>query len=148
MQVSVYSFDSLSTNLLYEILMLRQQVFVIEQQSIYADLDDLDQTALHLCAMCPDSFALLGYTRLRFDDVARQAKIERVVIGKHARGKGIAKHLMQTCIDLCTKNQMNEIKLSAQIEVLTFYESWGFNAVGEGYDDGGIEHKDMIKKLI
>ena len=126
---------------------LRQRVFVVEQQSIYIDLDGLDQGALHLCVQEHKSEEVIGYTRLRLDKKSKVAKIERVVIDQNYRGKGIANQLMQACLDKSILDQMAEIKLSAQVEVIPYYKKWGFVAVGDVYDDGGIDHRDMIKKL-
>ena len=142
-----YQFENLSLQLLYAILSLRQCVFVVEQRSIYTDLDDLDQHALHLCVQQSESNELTGYARLRFDQMAGVAIIERVVIAKHFRRKGLANRLMQACIEKVQAEQVSTIKLSAQIEVIAFYQKWGFVASGDVYDDGGIEHQDMFRKL-
>ena len=137
----------LSLELLYSIMALRQRVFVVEQQSIYTDLDGMDQSALHLCVQEQANDDLLGYTRLRIDESAKVAKIERVVIDQKYRGKGIANQLIEACIDKAISQQLITIKLSAQLEVIPYYEKWGFVAIGDVYDDGGIDHRDMIKKI-
>lgn len=147
MKLSFYQFEMLSLELLYSIMALRQRVFVVEQQSIYTDLDGLDQSALHLCVQNHGNTELIGYTRLRLDEKSKIAKIERVVIALDYRGKGVANQLMQACIDRSILHQIAEIKLSAQLEVIPYYQKWGFIALGDVYDDGGIAHRDMIKKV-
>lgn len=147
MKLSFFEFEMLTLDLLYSIMMLRQQVFVVEQQSIYTDLDGLDHKALHLCAQDYESHELMGYARLRLDHTSKVAKIERVVIGQHYRGKGLANQLMQACIDKSVLQQMSVIKLSAQLDVIAYYKKWGFVAEGDIYDDGGIDHRDMLKKI-
>lgn len=147
MKLSFYQFKMLSLELLYSIMALRERVFVVEQQSIYTDLDGLDHGALHLCAEQHQTNVLLGYTRLRLDDNAKIARIERVVIEQNHRGKGLANQLMQACINESMLQQMTIIKLSAQLNVIAYYEKWGFVASGEIYDDGGIDHREMSKTL-
>lgn len=138
-------FSDLSLAQLYEILKLRQDVFVLEQRSIYADVDDSDQVSLHLCVY--DDNTLVGYTRLRALD-KEHYKIERVVCIKEYRGQGVGHKLMQTSLSkISILAPRCEVILSAQTEALAFYQSYGFVARGRAYDDGGVEHMDMFLQL-
>jgi ElaA protein len=139
-------FSELSLSQFYALAKLRQDVFIIEQQSIYSDLDGLDSDAIHfLCwptkALAPQ---LLAYARYRFCVAGKEVKIERVVCRDVARGQGLGKQLMlQILQDIKTQHTGIKISLSAQIEAQAFYQALGFIAHGERYDDGGIEHITM-----
>ncbi|MFQ3234526.1 MAG: ElaA protein [Paraglaciecola sp.] len=138
-------FSALSLGQLYGILKLRQDVFVLEQRSIYADADDGDQTSWHLCLY--DDNKLVGYTRLR--TLQRQNyKIERVVCAKTHRGRGLGHKLMQASLKkISCLSAGCEVTLSAQTQALAFYQGYGFVAQNQAYDDGGIEHMDMSLQL-
>lgn len=138
-------FDALSLAQLYAILKLRQDVFVLEQRSIYVDVDDGDQTSWHLCIYAGQQ--LVGYTRLR--RLERQGyKIERVVCAKKHRGRGLGHKLMQAALKKIGNLAPGcEVTLSAQTEAQAFYQAYGFMAHGRAYDDGGIEHIDMALQL-
>jgi ElaA protein len=134
-------FSTLNLAQLYAILKLRQDVFVLEQRSIYEDVDDGDQTSWHLCAW--DADQLVGYTRLRALEQDGY-KIERVVCAKAYRGRGLGHKLMQASLKKISSLAAGcEVTLSAQTEALAFYQAYGFVAQGRAYDDGGIEHMDM-----
>jgi ElaA protein len=147
MNLRIYSFAELDPNLLYSILRLRQQVFVIEQQSIYDDIDNLDQDAMHLCIHAQSTADVLGYLRFRLVQAAKIMKIERVVVGQPHRCKGIAKLLLNTAIEQAHLRQIDSINLSAQCDVTSYYQQWGFTPSGTVYDDGGIDHMDMTLSL-
>ena len=139
-------FSALTLEQFYQVAQLRQDVFILEQQSIYSDLDGLDQQAMHfLCfpTQQPDA-PLMGYARYRQGNQAHEFKIERVVLTKTARGTGLGKRLMQTLLaDIQQQYPEPLIGLSAQVDAQAFYQSLGFVAEGDSYDDGGIEHVTM-----
>lgn len=142
MDYKIYRFEELSLSLLYSILRLRENVFVIEQQSIYEDIDGLDQEAFHLCIF--EKEQLIGYLRLRLIDTDQLAKIERVVVGAAHRSKGAAGVLMQAAMDkVIQETTLAEITLSAQTSVISYYQHLGFVEHGDTYLDGGIPHRDM-----
>ncbi|WJG08259.1 GNAT family N-acetyltransferase [Aliiglaciecola sp. LCG003] len=144
MKRQMHSFDTLSTTLLYAILRLRQQVFMLEQQSIYDDIDNLDQQARHLTFLDENTRTLTAYMRFRLLADGTTVKLERVVVAKSQRGKGLGLGLMQFAFEQIDKiPQVKQIQLSAQVDVISFYQSLGFEAFGEVYDDGGIDHRDM-----
>lgn len=149
MKYLLQSFKSLSTDQLYALLRLRQQVFVLEQKSLYEDLDELDQRAMHLQVVCESTMGLAAYARLRVDsEDTRELKIERVVVASEYRGQGLGAEIMTYIMNYVSRQgQWAAVKLSAQTSVLGFYQRWGFSAFGPVYDDGGIEHMDMKIKI-
>ncbi|WP_340677220.1 GNAT family N-acetyltransferase [Paraglaciecola sp.] len=151
LQTSLYNihcvrFSELSITQFYMLAKLRQDVFIVEQQSIYTDLDGLDSEAIHF--LCWSSIQvdtqLIGYARYRLCESSGLVKIERVVLAAPARGKGVGKQLMQTILqDIQTQHAGAQISLSSQVTAQAFYQKLGFVATGECYDDGGIEHITM-----
>lgn len=141
----IKSFYELSVSELYELLRLRNQVFVVEQNCPYQDLDNKDQKSLHLLYYVDNQLA--AYTRLlpagiSYDDVS----IGRVVNAPTHRGLGIGKKLMQASIEGCyEKFGKADIRISAQLYLLKFYQSLGFEPQGEPYDEDGIPHIEMVK---
>lgn len=138
------TFEQLTKDELYALLALRQQVFVIEQQSIYLDLDNLDQQAMHYLDF-DENGELHCYARYRCTEMANEVKIERVVLSKHYRGLGKGKQLIKTMlVDILQTNPHAQIKLSSQVDASEFYQKLGFVEFGEVYDDGGIMHVGMV----
>ena len=139
-------FDELTVQELYAILQLRNEVFIIEQNCIYPDLDDKDQAAHHL--MCFENNKLIAYTRILAPGISYpDPAIGRVVTAPGARRSGLGKELMQRSIDSC-KNLFGNtsVTLSAQLYLKKFYESLGFSAVSEVYLEDGIAHVKMTRK--
>ncbi|MFN0034936.1 MAG: GNAT family N-acetyltransferase [Saprospiraceae bacterium] len=139
-------FDELSPHALYEILALRQEVFVVEQNCPYQDCDGKDLQAWHLMGR-DESGKLICYTRLLPKGVAYEghASIGRVVSSPLARGTGIGKALMAESIRMCRLLLGDQaIKIGAQTYLLKFYEGFGFRSTGEAYLEDGIPHTKMI----
>jgi ElaA protein len=138
-----YHFNDLSVGKLYEILKLRVNVFVVEQECPYPELDDLDQQSVHI--ECEEDGKTLAYARL----VPAGAKydipsIGRVIVHPEARGRGLAKELMAHCMDyILSVWQAKEIQLQGQVYLQEFYQSLGFQPISEAYDEDGIPHVDM-----
>lgn len=140
------SFADLDNHLLYEILQLRQQVFVIEQNCIYQDVDDQDQDAYHFFVRTSGNPEIAGYLRVIPPiDGEDGPRIGRVLVGKKYRGKGLARILMEEALKrigaIFTDQPM---RVSAQCYLQKFYESLGFLPVSESYDEDGIDHIDMV----
>ncbi len=137
-------FQDLTLQELYDILALRQEVFVIEQNCIYRDLDDKDQHSTHLLGKVNDK--LVMYLRVLPENLSypNAISIGRVVSSPSARGKGYAKAAMaQTFLHYKQTGKTAPIIISAQLYLKEFYSSFGFNAVGEPYDEDGIPHIEM-----
>ncbi len=138
-----YKFEDLTTDELYEVLKLRVEVFVVEQNCPYPEIDGLDQQSVHL--LYKENGKMLAYARL----VPEGAKydvpsIGRVIVREEARGKGLAKQLMEKSIAYITDEwQATAIKLQGQVYLKEFYRSFGFDAISDPYDEDGIPHLDM-----
>lgn len=140
-------FKDLSLEELYAIMVLRQEVFVVEQDCVYLDADGKDQIAWHL--MGYENEALVAYTRLVPAGVSyeKYPSIGRVITTEKVRGKGIGVKLMQESIRHCEALfGKNPIKIGAQVYLLKFYNSLGFERVGKDYLEDGIPHLAMIRK--
>ena len=146
--IVVKMFNELSNQELYKILRLRSEVFVVEQDCIYQDMDNKDHKAIHLLYKEDDE--LVGYTRIfKAGDYYENACIGRVVVVKSERGKDLGKKIMFESIKYIKENLEEEkIELSAQKYLDKFYRDLGFYSVGEGYLEDGIPHQRMIKKII
>ncbi|MDN4503725.1 GNAT family N-acetyltransferase [Alteromonadaceae bacterium BrNp21-10] len=135
-------FNAIDQYLLQAILRLRQNIFIIEQQSIYADIDGYDENCWHL--LMQDEQKLAGYLRIRpTNDVL---KIERVALEVAWRDQQLGKGLMQRAMQKCQQIDpvgKKAIELAAQTSALSFYQRFGFEPIGEPFDDGGIKHQMM-----
>lgn len=145
MDYEVKSFDQLSLEELYQILRLRQEVFVVEQNCPYLDNDNKDQAGLHLLIWKNKDLA--AYARLLPKGVAYSdyASIGRVVSSPKYRKMGFGRQLMINAIKEVRQRWSNDqIKISAQVYLIDFYRSYGFHEVGEVYLEDDIEHIFMI----
>jgi ElaA protein len=142
------TFQELSLEELYQLLRLRSEVFVVEQNCVYQDLDDKDQKAIHLLGISEG--ILVAYSRLYQPGYYfKQASIGRVIVKESYRNKKWGVLLMEESIRLVEDQfQQNEITLSAQLHLKNFYESLGFECVGESYLEDGIPHIEMCRKSI
>jgi ElaA protein len=138
MKVVAVSFDMLDPYAVYGICKIRQDVFIVEQQCPYPDLDarDVDPETRHVLLMIDD--ALLGYARVLDDgDVWR---IGRVLLAPDARGRGWADHIMSTALQV---SEGRDVVLDAQSPLAPWYATFGFEVVGEEFLDDGIPHLPM-----
>ena len=137
-----YGFGDLTPGLLYDVLALRQAIFVVEQHCAYPDLDGLDQPAQHLLLRVDGELA--GCLRLiPFPDEAR-VKIGRVAVVGPKRKQGFARLLMREALARCRRGYPDHtVALSGQTYLAPFYESLGFAVTSEPYDDYGLSHVDM-----
>jgi ElaA protein len=138
-------FTELSTTQLYEILHLRNAVFVVEQNCVYQDLDHKDTQTDVQHLMMLDNTHLLGYARLLPSGISYDTpSIGRIIIAPTARDKGLGRKLIQESIDrtfaLWPKDK---ITIGAQSHLSKMYQSFGFNEMSEHYLEDGILHVDM-----
>lgn len=143
-------FSELSAQRLYQILKLRQDVFVLEQTCLYPDLDNLDQKVIHVSLISEEDDDLVAYCRIiPADLVSPDVAIGRVVVAEGARSQGLAKKLMIKAIEFINEEmQAPVIKVSAQSHLQAFYQSLGFAITSEPYDEDGIEHIDMKLTIL
>ena len=139
-------FEALSTSELYNVLQLRSEVFVVEQNCVYQDVDGKDQKALHLLG--EDNGQTVAYARI-FEpkDYFNEASIGRVVVKQSYREKKLGHILIREAIQ-AIKIHFNEAKItiSAQLYLKHFYESHGFMQTSETYLEDDIPHIEMKKE--
>jgi ElaA protein len=144
----ISTFDELSADILYAILHLRGNVFVVEQNVPYLDMDYKDQVALHLHGYIGGR--LMAYCRV-FDpgDYYEESAIGRVVVAGEYRKYGYGHELMKKAIEI-VENTLCEtvITISAQQHLKRFYEAHGFCQVGEMYLEDTIPHVRMERIKI
>lgn len=140
------SFQELTVDELYQILQLRSEVFVVEQDCVYQDLDFKDQKALHILGIKNNK--IVAYTRIfKPGDYFKNSSIGRVVVAALERKYGYGHTLMKASIKAIKENFNQElITISAQVYLKKFYESHQFNQIGEEYLEDGIPHIRMDKK--
>lgn len=146
MDFTIKEFSQLSARELFEVYKLRGQVFVVEQNCAYQDVDDKDLGAIHI--LFYNKQVLIGYSRILPSFAAYQEpSIGRVVLAKEFRGKGFGKILMKQSLQQTLelfKDQ--DIVISAQTYLTRFYEDLGFKTEGEGYLEDDIPHIKMRYK--
>jgi ElaA protein len=137
-------FDDLSPHELYAIIELRNEVFVVEQNCVYQDADNKDQVCYHYMGWMDDK--LVAYTRILPPGIAHaEPSIGRVVTSPASRGGGIGRQLMERSIVQVNKLYGNmPIKIGAQVYLLNFYLSLGFQQTSSIYLEDNIEHVEML----
>ncbi|MBA3682167.1 MAG: GNAT family N-acetyltransferase [Bacteroidetes bacterium] len=146
MEFILKDFKDLSNIQLFEIYNLRSEVFIVEQNCAYQDVDNTDKVAKHLLIM--EAETLAAYARIIPPGVSyKEASIGRVVVKKTFRGKDLGKILMKECIrEMTVLYPKQEIVISAQSYLLKFYTELGFKAEGEEYLEDNIPHTKMRLK--
>lgn len=145
MEIVVKAFQDFNLDELYKILQLRSEVFVVEQNCVYQDIDGKDQKAIHILGY--ENKELVAYTRCfkpgyYFDE----ASIGRVIVKENFRKYGFGHEILKASIEAIESTyKTKKIKLSAQQYLTKFYESHGFVKTGEGYLEDGIPHIAMVK---
>ncbi|SDL52533.1 GNAT family N-acetyltransferase [Chryseobacterium taihuense] len=142
----VKSFEEMTTSELYEVIKARVDVFVVEQNCPYPDLDNYDRKALHLWA--EKDHAVLAYCRI-FDKEIKYAEcsIGRVLTSEKGRGKNLGKQLIQYAVEIIENRfRTSEIRISAQDYLLRFYSYFGFEDTGKKYLEDNIPHSEMFRK--
>ena len=130
---------------LYDLLRLRSEVFVVEQNCVFLDLDTFDLDCFHLLGY--NGNKLIAYSRIvPAGMVYQEASIGRVVTSHPVRKTGAGKQLMQQSINKLydTFGEVN-IKIGAQFYLKNFYQSFGFSQISEIYLEDGIQHIYMMK---
>ncbi len=138
-----FTFDQLSTQTLYTILTLRQQVFVVEQKCAYLDCDNLDPRSWHLAGYHQNK--LLAYCRVVYpDEMYSYPTIGRLLTHSTIRGKGIGRLLAKEALAHISRTYPEtDPRISAQLYLVKFYQSLGFKISSGGYDEDGIPHIEM-----
>ncbi|WP_430814446.1 GNAT family N-acetyltransferase [Carboxylicivirga sp. RSCT41] len=146
MNLTIKPFNELNLKELYNALQLRAEIFVVEQNCVYNDIDGNDELAYHLLAT--DNGHVVGYVRMlpggtRF----KHTSIGRLVVHKDYRFKGLARQLMEEAAQWIFENWKSElIQISAQKYLKAFYQSLGYNIISDEYLEDGIPHLKMELK--
>ncbi len=143
---SWHRLGDMAAGLLLEILHLRQDVFILEQQCFYADIDGLDPMAHHLVGR-DASGVIVAYCRVFGPgDYYSEAAVGRVLVGRAARGSGVARTLMIEAHAYCEKTfGKGAARLNAQAQLQDFYESLCYAHARAPYDEDGIPHVEMLR---
>ncbi|EOT47742.1 MULTISPECIES: GNAT family N-acetyltransferase [Enterococcus] len=144
----VKKFSELTPQELYAIMVVRQEVFVVEQACVYQDADGWDPKALHLFCM-DEQQHVLGYSRLFLAETKYQeASIGRVVVAKKARKTGLGRALLKEGLRYLIEEKKQKIfYIQAQHYLESFYASFGFQTTSTPYEEDDILHVDMIKTI-
>jgi len=144
--IEIKHFDSLTINELYSILKLRNEVFVVEQNCAYLDIDDKDQQAYHIIG-CKNN-KIVAYTRVfKPGDYFELSSIGRVLVSKDERKHSYGYDIMKESIKMINeKFGKSDILISAQSYLKNFYKNLGFIETENEYLEDGIPHFDMIYK--
>ncbi|HLV51542.1 MAG TPA: GNAT family N-acetyltransferase [Flavobacterium sp.] len=145
MEIEIKTFEELSKNQLYDILQLRSEVFVVEQDCVYQDVDGKDERALHILGF--EEGKLVAYARcFQPGDYFDEASIGRVLVRENYRKLGYGHKITEAAIEaIKTKYKADKIKISAQTYLVIFYESHGFKTFGDRYLEDGIPHIAMLR---
>jgi ElaA protein len=141
-KIQIKSFNELTSHQLYEIISLRIKVFCVEQDCPYQDVDGEDYEAIHV--FIEEDNKIISYARI-ISSTEDPYSIGRVVVDAEFRSHGLAKKIMNCCIEYCL-NQQVEIVISAQSYLKDFYKSLGFVSQSEYYLEDDIPHEKMQYK--
>lgn len=143
MNVYIKTFDQLSIHELYKFLKLRVDVFVVEQNCPYPDVDDKDQEALHIFYRKNDK--IIAYARgFNAGIYHDKASLGRFIIQENFRGKNLGHKLVDESLNAIYEHYGKQpVHISAQQHLTGFYEQHGFKTLGEGYLEDGIPHIGM-----
>lgn len=138
------AFADLTKRDLYDLLRLRQEVFVVEQQSLYVDLDGRDQESIHM--LCRKGPELVAYQRLLPPGLSYpESAIGRIVVCRGARGRDLGRELVRRGIaHNLARWPHHDIRINAQSYLREFYEGLGFDEASADYDLDGIPHVEML----
>lgn len=144
MEYKIRTFDELSNKELYSILRLRSEIFVVEQNCVYQDLDNKDLDGYHLMAI--ENGELIGYLRILNKGVSyKEASIGRVVVKKEYRRKKLGLEIINKGIDFIINTMKEkEVRISAQVYAKNLYKKAGFVEVSEEYLEDDIPHVEML----
>ena len=142
--ILIKKFGELTLNELYNIMKLRSIVFVVEQNCVYQDLDDIDKISYHFFIKGNDD-NIKAYLRI-FEKDEETAQIGRVVTDEKERRKGLASNLIKKGIEFCKKEmKKNKVYLEGQVYCKDLYLHLGFNIISDEFLEDGIPHYKMLK---
>ena len=138
------TFQDLSCAELYHIMELRSRVFVVEQQCVYQDMDDIDKNSTHAWIQHQD--LIVTYLRISPPtDQQSAVSLGRIVTHPDYRGQGLATTLINSCIQSIKKQFNSAIYMSVQSHLTSYYEQFGFTITSDSHLIDQIPHTDMLK---
>lgn len=146
MEYKIKAFEELNTKELYSILRLRSEIFVVEQNCVYQDLDNKDLSGYHLMAI--DNNEIVAYLRILPKGVSyKEMSIGRFVVRKDYRRNNLGLELLNKALKFIGENlKEKEVRISAQVYVKELYKKAGFIEVSEEYLEDDIPHVEMLYK--
>ena len=146
MKLEVKPWNELSRKEINDIFSLRSEVFIVEQDCAYQDVDGKDEKADHILLSIEEE--LVGYARVFNENIYfKEASFGRAVVKKKDRGEGYGHLIVDKALEHLKKNKQSSIKISAQSYLKGFYSSHGFVAKGNEYMEDGIPHTAMYLDL-
>jgi len=144
MKTFIKNFQDLSNTEIYQILRLRSEVFVVEQECIYQDIDNKDKKAVHI--FLKEKNEIIAYSRVfKEKEYFENPSIGRVVVANKRRMYGVGKKIMNISIDYIKQNiKAKSIEISAQKYLKKFYSNLGFVQQGDEYLEDNIPHLRMF----
>jgi ElaA protein len=141
MDFKIKRFTQLNTTEVYQLLKLRAQVFIVEQNCVYQDIDGKDVDAIHLLGFERNASALAAYARILYDQEKHAFRFGRLVTHPDVRGKGLGKQLLEQVMGYIKEHHPQKaVLISAQLYLTNFYNHYGFKSSGESYLEDGIPH--------
>lgn len=141
MKIQFSKLEDISSILLFSMLKLRQDIFCIEQNCLYPDLDATDTSAIHALALQENNCVA---TARIFQDANLTIHIGRIAVDKQLRSKGLGRDLVNECLNYCNQNFTNQsIEISAQLHLKNYYNKLGFKELGPSYFEDSIPHIKM-----
>lgn len=139
------AFHELDAREVHDLLRLRQDVFIVEQNCAFAEIDGRDPLAVHLLGFADG--VLVACARVFPPGVvARETSIGRVLTARSVRGIGLGRRLMGEALELAARIAPRAaVRVAAQAHLEAFYASLGFRTAGEPYLEDGIRHLDMVR---
>ena len=145
----VRKYQDLSLDEGHDIFALRSEIFVVEQNCVYQDIDGKDENAVHIIGKKEKEIVAYARIFVRGESYSDFTSIGRVLVKKKSRGKSLGHQLIAFCIKfLETNNPKCSIKISAQTHLENFYYKHGFRKQGESYLEDGIPHIEMLKEVF
>lgn len=143
---SAIHFNDLSIDQLYDLYALRTEVFVVEQNCPYQEVDKKDRSSIHLLGYSPKGELVLVARVVPPGISYKELSFGRVAVKLTYRSKGYGHQLNKKLIEFIrSRFPKNAIRISAQSHLKSFYESHGFKKVSEEYDEDGIPHIEMLR---
>ena len=144
--VIIKTFHELDKEELYKFMQLRIEVFIVEQDCPYQDLDDLDAVGKHL--WIEEDGVVLTYLRLNPPETRfKEPSLGRIVTKGIARNRGLAEALIVKALEIIDKEYKMNTRISAQSYLEEYYSKFGFTKCSDEYLEDNIPHIEMLNNV-